>query len=284
MNHDERKLQKALQELHAGYEQKKANRKAAKLRRAGGDRDDEPRFDERLALKTDPEAMDDWARGGRQPRRRAQSAVAAKGPLLADAADAGQETGVVSAIAAGFCRVLIAGEELDCRLAPAIVIDQRTSLAVGDRVRLGERGGMHRVESVLPRWSRLARPDPQNPNLERVLAANVDLVLISTALRAPGVKPGLIDRVLLAASAAGAEAAIVINKIDLSSDLDRDPELASLGHLRDEGTRVILCSARTGVGAVIVPTSLPSPNVNRRTTLSAPAAARTCTFFDTATA
>ncbi|MEO8503619.1 MAG: ribosome small subunit-dependent GTPase A [Acidobacteriota bacterium] len=248
MNHDERKLRKALQELEVGHELKKANRKTAKLRRAAGEREGEERFDARLALKSDPETLEDWAPGGRRARPRSLAVTVTQLPTVADAEDAAGRTGMVSAIAVGCCRVLVDGEEFDCRLAPAVALEQRTGLAVGDWVRLRERGGMHRVESVLPRRSRLARPDPHNPHLERVLAANVDLVLIATALRAPGVKPGLIDRVLLAASAAGVEGAVVVNKVDLSPDLAHDEELSTLEPLRAAGVRVLECSARTEQG------------------------------------
>lgn len=250
MNHDEKKLKRQLQEMELGHEVKKERRRAAKLRRAaGGSRDDAGGFDARRVLGTEADALDDLVlatRLRRQPPSRARRRPA--GVAMADPA-VGAE-GLVTAVYAGSCRVRLDGGERDCRLAPSFAADQAAVLAVGDRVRLRERGGVPRVEGVLPRRTALRRPDPANPHRERVLAANVDLVVVATALRAPGVKPGLLDRVLLAAHAAGCDAIVCVNKIDLAVDggWEAEAELRRLEEFERRGVEVRCCSARTGAG------------------------------------
>jgi ribosome biogenesis GTPase len=98
---------------------------------------------------------------------------------------------------------------------------------------------------VLPRASRLIRPDPHDPRLERVLAANVELVLVVAALREPRLSVGLVERVVLATQRGGAVPLVVATKLDLCADAEA---LASLAPLRATGVDVVACSAKTGAG------------------------------------
>ena len=107
---------------------------------------------------------------------------------------------------------------------------------------------------VRPRRSELSRPDPLNPRIRRVLAANVDLVVVVVSLVAPPLKPGLVDRVLLAIEQGGAEAVVFVNKQDLLGDASEEvqaEEEAALRQVRvheDHGVAVIQGSAATGEG------------------------------------
>jgi ribosome biogenesis GTPase / thiamine phosphate phosphatase len=94
-------------------------------------------------------------------------------------------------------------------------------LAVGDRVRLesGDRGDWAIVE-ILPRRSKLARRAPGNAYGERVLAANVDQVIVMFAAVKPEPHPRMLDRFLVIAEANELPSRIVINKIDLAADVD----------------------------------------------------------------
>ncbi|MDB4905496.1 MAG: ribosome biosis GTPase RsgA [Gemmatimonadetes bacterium] len=94
---------------------------------------------------------------------------------------------------------------------------QKLKLAVGDRVVLerDEDNGSWRINEVLPRRSKLARRAPGGGHGERVLAANVDQVLIVFAAAKPEPHPRMLDRFLVIAEANELTARIVINKVDL---------------------------------------------------------------------
>jgi ribosome biogenesis GTPase len=72
------------------------------------------------------------------------------------------------------------------------------------------------IEGALPRRNQLERADSHNKALAHVFGANVDHLVIVSALRDPVCKPGLIDRYLLIAEIAGVEPTIVLNKTDLA--------------------------------------------------------------------
>lgn len=157
-----------------------------------------------------------------------------------DAADDDDENAaIVMAVMSARCRVFDRGEERDCVVPPHIAMRRKSALAVGDRVRVVE----DRVESVFPRRSVLARPDPLHKHLQRLIAANIDVVVNVVSVKAPPLRPRLIDRVLIAIQRGGAQPVICVNKIDL---LDHD--LTELDRYRDLGVPIILCSTKTGEG------------------------------------
>jgi ribosome biogenesis GTPase len=90
-------------------------------------------------------------------------------------------------------------------------------LAVGDAVRVEP--GSHddwAIVEILPRRSRLARRAPSGAHGERVLAANVDQVIVVFAAVKPEPHPRMLDRFLVIAEANALPARIVINKIELA--------------------------------------------------------------------
>ncbi|MHC5066163.1 MAG: ribosome small subunit-dependent GTPase A [Planctomycetota bacterium] len=125
---------------------------------------------------------------------------------------------LVTGLACGRAELMTEDEQFSARLSGSIVTQQQSSIAVGDRVLFDSVGGQARVQRVLERRSSLSRPDPSHPGRERVLAANVDLAVIVNAVREPGIRPGLIDRFLIALERSGVKALICINKIDLIDD------------------------------------------------------------------
>jgi ribosome biogenesis GTPase len=127
---------------------------------------------------------------------------------------------------------------------------QQSELAVGDQVLLERRpAGALAVARLLPRRSRLSRPDPYHAHRERVVAANLDLAVIVTALRKPPLSTGLLDRYLVALAHGGVPAAIVANKADLAeSPREEDPEITQLAPYRRLGVPLVLASVRTGEG------------------------------------
>jgi ribosome biogenesis GTPase len=102
---------------------------------------------------------------------------------------------------------------------------------------------------VLPRRTKLSRPDPQNPNIERVIVSNVDLVVITVSVKTPPLHPRLIDRYLVAIQRGGATPVICVNKLDLLPEAaERGEELHKLTPYEDLGIEITTCSTTTFEG------------------------------------
>jgi ribosome biogenesis GTPase len=141
-----------------------------------------------------------------------------------------------------FAVVRMDGAERESTIAGRL---RRARPVVGDRVELRELpDGSLRVEAVLPRHGVLLRGAFRNE--EKIVAANVDVLVIVAAVARPPLRTGLIDRYLVAAWRGGIEAMLALTKVDLPYDeneVARVRELyGSLGH------RVIPLSLRTGEG------------------------------------
>ena len=98
--------------------------------------------------------------------------------------------------------------------------EQTMKLAVGDRVRLEHDAHAQAwaIDEILPRRSRLARRAPGGGKGERVIAANIDQVLIMFAAAKPEPHPRMLDRFLVIAEANDLGARVVVNKIELVDD------------------------------------------------------------------
>jgi ribosome biogenesis GTPase len=160
--------------------------------------------------------------------KRTKQITAARQHTAPDA-DTGGEEALVIGVGPGVCNVRTASGDRVCRTKKGVV--------VGDIVRADE----HRVLAALPRRTVLARTDPHNPNNQRALAANVDLVVIVASVHSPPLRTGLIDRYLIAAQNGAMTPVVVINKIDLLQDLS---ELEELRVYDGTGVPVILCSVK----------------------------------------
>ena len=66
------------------------------------------------------------------------------------------------------------------------------AVAPGDEVLVRH----EKVVGISPRRTTLSRTDPANPNRERVIAANIDLLVIVASVQDPPFRPGLIDAIL----------------------------------------------------------------------------------------
>ncbi len=126
---------------------------------------------------------------------------------------------------------------------------ERNQLAVGDRVELTplstSKGVIH---AVLPRRTAIVRQvGKRKPSLQ-VLAANVDQIVIVSALERPRFKAGLIDRFLVIAHDAAIAPALCLNKIDLGDDQALVEARAELELYRALGYPVIFTSAKTEAG------------------------------------
>jgi ribosome biogenesis GTPase len=215
MSREERKLRKHL-EAHANREMRKANKHLSKIR---ANQPKPPR--ERMDVRS----VDDEEESRPAPVKK-KVPKETGGPLSA---------GFVAEIGPGFCDVLSAGERLRCRPTSEVTVGDHVLFSLARR----------RVEEVLPRRTVLSRTDPHNPRVERVIAANVDVVVNVVSLKTPPLRPGLIDRYLIATGKSGAEPLLCVNKIDLLADVS---ELDPVKPYQDLGITVIFCSAASGAG------------------------------------
>ncbi len=129
------------------------------------------------------------------------------------------------------------------RLLKTLATDDRHVVVAGDRVMVrpvNDREGA--IERIEPRSGVLGR---MVRGKRHVIVANVDRIAIVASVAEPGLKPNLIDRLLVAAEAAAIEPLICFNKIDLVDPAKLQPLAGVYGQL---GYRVFFLSAQTGFG------------------------------------
>jgi len=138
-------------------------------------------------------------------------------------------------------------------------------LAVGDDVRLerGDRDDAWAIAEILPRRSRLARRAPGGGMGERIVAANVDQVVIVFAAAKPEPHPRMLDRFLVIAEGNALAAKIVINKVDLVGE---DAARERFGAYEKIGYPVLYTAAKAGIGLADARGSL----AGRRSVLTGP--------------
>lgn len=129
-----------------------------------------------------------------------------------------ETTGLVLRVDAKCCHVEV-NERVHLLVPRGRLFEQRgvakNPIAVGDSVVVSlQEDGSGSIDAVLPRHSKLARASAGEGKREQVLVANVDLVLVVSAIREPAFRPSLVDRILAGAERGGIDACVVINKID----------------------------------------------------------------------
>jgi len=137
-------------------------------------------------------------------------------------------------------------EPIDATLAGTM---RREKAAVGDRVRI--RPARHasdvpRIVEVLERQTRLVRTADDVIDEERVVVANADQVVVVIAADHLQPGAGLLDRVMVAASAGGLASAVCVNKVDLVDD--RSTIVGFLERYVQLGVAGVATSATTGEG------------------------------------
>lgn len=153
---------------------------------------------------------------------------------------------VVTAVHQG--RVILDNGET-ARVAGHLLVDTSFRLVVGDEVHFDSQGGQARIEARITRRTCLSRPDPGNPHHSLVIAANVDMAVIVVSSKDPPLRPGLIDRLLLAIEHGGATPVVSVNKLDLLVGTEEHQQLQrTLAPYRELGCAVFCCSAATGAG------------------------------------
>jgi ribosome biogenesis GTPase / thiamine phosphate phosphatase len=131
------------------------------------------------------------------------------------------------------------------RLLKSLAIEGRSVITVGDQVwfRPGSAAGaLGLIEKVEGRRGVITRGYRHR---QHIIAANVDQVLIVSALAEPGLKLGLIDRYLVSAEIGGVRAVIVLNKADL---VDLATHQWVIGLYTQLGYEIVVTSATDGRG------------------------------------
>jgi ribosome biogenesis GTPase len=141
-----------------------------------------------------------------------------------------------------FVVVRMAGEEREATIAGRL---RRARPVVGDHVEVRELPDRSvRVEAVLARRGILLRGAFRNE--EKIVAANVDVLVIVAAVADPPLRTGLIDRYLVAAWRGEIQPIIALTKVDLPHD---EGEVARVREIYGGlGYPVIELSLRTGEG------------------------------------
>jgi hypothetical protein len=125
--------------------------------------------------------------------------------------------GVVTILSRGGGVLLTqAGQEREFMIRPELAMVQKTDLSVGEKVLWSEGpNGRALLERALPRSSILSRPDPTRPEVERVIAVNMDYVGMVASIVVPLFNPSLVDRFLIGIRQSGAKPLLVVTKVDL---------------------------------------------------------------------
>lgn len=237
-------------EKHLPYDEMKARKQAGKIRKAILKKGKGETREQRVTEENWENLLDEH---GRSRRRRPSleklvSELHHDEPTYTDDAYDFTAAGIVMSVASGRARVFDRGEERDGLVPPEIAIRQKSALAVGDRVHLREEGGFWYIDVILPRRSVLARPDPLHAHRQRLVAANIDVVIHVVSVKAPPLRPRLIDRYLIAIQRGGAQPVICVNKIDLVTGEERMVEIEKLAPYLELGVPVIGVSTKTGEG------------------------------------
>jgi ribosome biogenesis GTPase len=183
---------------------------------AGDEGEDEPEFDE-SDVRVRPN------RRGSRPRTKTR-------PEHADAVE-----GVVLGVDRGRYAVLIdegGPDEREITAARASEL-RRKSVVTGDHVDLvgdttGEAGTLARIVRIGERSTLLRRSADDTDEVERIIVANADQMLIVVAAANPEPRIRLVDRYLVAAFDAGIQPLLVITKTDLADPAEFVENFAGL--------------------------------------------------------
>jgi len=131
-------------------------------------------------------------------------------------------TGRVLTVDRGRYTVLIDEDGPDERAATASRASElrKKAIVTGDRVDVvgdtsGDEGSLSRIVRIQPRTTVLRRSADDSDEVERIIVANADQMLIVVAAADPEPRPRLVDRYLVAAFDAGIAPILCITKTDL---------------------------------------------------------------------
>jgi ribosome biogenesis GTPase len=139
-----------------------------------------------------------------------------------DGADVAQLCdGWVTEIKGQWSQVWVGDEDLRCQLRgklKELAVNQRSVLAVGDRVRVEKRpDGTGLIRRVLPRTNEIIRKSFAHDKSAHVISANVEQMVVVSSCGEPPLWPGLIDRYLVVAHSEAMSPLVCINKSDMGT-------------------------------------------------------------------
>ncbi|KJL46817.1 putative ribosome biogenesis GTPase RsgA [Microbacterium hydrocarbonoxydans] len=114
---------------------------------------------------------------------------------------------------------------------------RRTPIVTGDRARVvgdtsGDEGTLARMVGIVERTSLLRRSADDTDQVERVIVANADQMLVVVAAADPEPRARLVDRYLVAALDAGIRPLLVVTKTDLADPFEFLKHFDGLDDLR----------------------------------------------------
>ncbi len=152
--------------------------------------------------------------------------------------------GMVLSAVGGRYRVYDKGETFAATIRGRIKQASAEKVLVGDTVVIHRNAdGTATIEDIGPRRSLLRRRSPGRTRGVRAVAANLDQVMVVGAARRPDWDPQLIDRFIAVAEASGIPPVVILNKIDLAPEVEREIQV-----YRDAGYVTLATSAVEGRG------------------------------------
>lgn len=118
-------------------------------------------------------------------------------------------------------------------------------VVIGDRVRVAVDGDDATIEEVLPRTTTFLRRGAHG-RTAKVMAANLERVVVVMSARDPDLSLGYLDRILAVCAANALPCTLVINKQDLPGAPAASEPVRDL--YRGIGYEVVLASAESGLG------------------------------------
>jgi ribosome biogenesis GTPase len=140
------------------------------------------------------------------------------------------------------------GKTISCEIRGKVkrAADSENPVAVGDNVVFTiNKDGSGVIEKVEERRTMFFRPSKKSATKKQVIAANIDQLAAVVSVKQPELKPGLIDRFLIAADIGHLEPIIIINKIDLGRIDELDNIMAGYERIN---IPIFLISASTNEG------------------------------------
>lgn len=155
--------------------------------------------------------------------------------------------GFVTGITGPLFSVLVDGREVSCSLRGRLRKKRQSAtslVVVGDSVEVAlSPDGTGAIESVGPRRTELARPGFSNRT--RLVAANLDQLVVVQATRMPAFNRPLVERFLAIGTRGGMSGLLVVNKCELEA---AEVVEAWVQPLRSNGVAVISTSAKAMIG------------------------------------
>ncbi|TSA51089.1 MAG: ribosome small subunit-dependent GTPase A [Sphingobacteriales bacterium] len=142
------------------------------------------------------------------------------------------------------------GKIISCRIKGKLRLEERRTtnpVVIGDFVEMEmeENSDNGVINEILKRNNYIIRQGSRHRTAEHILAANLDQSVIVVTFNSPRTSSGFVDRFLVTSLAYHIPAVLVLNKMDLWNDEEKQTALAWKNVYEDIGCKVIFTSAET---------------------------------------